>query len=133
MSYFSDTKRCPYCRGDMLVTEHMSSGSRWYECATCGTHEEFVWNEGKLVHKCARPTAYVSLLSPHGVMDYAYYGKHPYKFVQSWKHRVRSMKNINLTESFGVVYSKKHKKLIAVFGKPVIYSDEYYADNSEFI
>ncbi|MBQ8806141.1 MAG: hypothetical protein IJZ68_06615 [Bacteroidaceae bacterium] len=133
--YFSDTKRCPYCRGDMLTVEHMESGSRVNDCAACGTHEEWRYNENKAhyTHILQRPTAYVSLLFPHGLQDFAYYGKHPYKWLKNWKRNVKFMHGVIMSESFGVVYNKKHKKLIAVFGKPVIYPDEYYADDSEFI
>lgn len=133
MSYFSDTKRCPYCRGDMLVTEHMATGSKEMMCATCGTQETINWDEnGKLVHKVARPTAFVSLLFNHGIQEFAYYGKHPYKWLKDWKRNVPHMVGIILEESFGVVYNKKHKKLIAVFGTPTIYPDEYYEDDECF-
>ena len=132
MSYFSDTKRCPYCRGDMLVTEHMSSGSKDMICAACGAHEIHDFTGEKPVHKLSRPTAFVSLLFQHGCQEFAYFGKHPYKWLKDWKRNVPYMKGIILEDSFGVVYNKKHKKLIPVFGKPVMYPDEYYADNSEF-
>lgn len=130
MSYMSDTKRCPYCRGDMLVTEHMSTGSKEMECAACGTRESINWTEdGKLVHKLARPTAYVFLVLEGNCQEFTYFGKHPYKWVKDWKRNVPYMTNINLNESFGVVYNKKHKKLVTIFGpKPTIYPDEYYQD-----
>lgn len=133
MSYFSDTKRCPYCHGDMLVTEHMATGSKTMECALCGTQESIDWNEkGNLVHKVVRPTAFVSVMYKDGCQDFAYFGKHPYKWVKKWKRKIPQMPDIIQSESFGVVYNKKRNKVSTVFGQPVIYPDEYYADNSEY-
>lgn len=127
--YLSDTKRCPYCRGDMLTVKHIESGSRVNDCAACGTHEEWQYNENKshYTHILRRPTAYVFLVFTHGIQDFAYYGKHPYKWLKNWKQNVPAMQGIIMSDSYGVVYNKKHKKLETVFGaKPTIYPDSYY-------
>ena len=134
MSYFSDTQRCPYCRGDMLITEHMSSGTRRHECGSCGIEEEWRWDEsGNYKHTFKRPTAYVSLLFPSGCREFKYFGKHPNKWLKGWKKSIVHMKGIIINESFGVVYNKKHNKLKTIFGpKPTIYPDSYYEDDEFF-
>lgn len=135
MSYLSDTKRCPYCRGDMLVTTHMASGWKIMECAACGTQESIDWNEkGNLVHKRVTPTAFVAVMYSDGIQEFPYFGKHPYKWVKEWKHSLfqnaaKYEPDIIARESFGVVYNKKHNKLVVMFGKPPIYPDEYYEDD----
>lgn len=132
MSCFSDTKRCPYCRGDMLTTEHMSSGARWHVCGSCGATEDWFWDDkGVFHHKLCRPTAYVSLMFQDGCREFKYFGKHPHQWVKDWKKNVPHIKGVIITESFGVVYNKKHKKLKTIFGtQPTIYPDAYYEDDS---
>lgn len=134
MSCISDTKRCPYCRGDMLTTEHMSSGARWHVCGACGAAEDWFWDDkGMFHHTLSRPTAYVSLMFPSGCREFKYFGKHPYQWVKDWKKNVSHINGIILPESFGVVYNQKHKKLKLVFGtKPPVYPDAYYEDDAIF-
>lgn len=133
MSYVSDTMRCPYCRGDMLVTKHMSSEAEERVCGACGTMESWTYVDGKLVHKLQRPRAYVFLVFPYGCQEFAYYGNHPYKWANDWKKNVRHMPDVILAESSGVVYNKKHRKLTTVFGhKPTIYPDSYYEEDEMF-
>lgn len=130
MSYRLDTIRCPYCRGDMLITEHMSSGSKECECAACGTLESWKYKEGKLVHKLQRPAAYIYLVLPNGRFERRYFGKHPYKWVKSQLKAYPYLSEVFTDESYGVVYDRKCNKLITVFGtQPTIYPDEYYEDD----
>ena len=131
MSYISDAKRCPYCGGDMLVTVHETSGSRWHECGSCGTNEFWQWKGETLVHEKKHPTAFISLLTNCGVQEFKYYGTHPYKYIKQWMHNIATMPNIIADDSFGVVYNKKHKKFVTMFGQPVVYPDAYYEEPDE--
>lgn len=134
MSCRCDTIRCPYCRGDMLTTEHMSTGARWNNCGACGTQEEWFWDDkGTFHHTLKRPVAYVSLIYKHGCRELKYFGKHPYKWLKRMKRYAAQCNGYIPSESFGVLYDKKHKKHVTVFGpKPTIYPDEYYEDDELF-
>lgn len=127
MSYLIDTKRCPYCGGDMLVVEHMASGSKECECAACGTEEVWDFKGGNSVHKLSRPTAYITLVTNDDLEQFRYFGKHPFKWLNKVKHNPKCIPLIKARRMRGVVYNKKHQKVITVFGtKPEIHPDSYY-------
>lgn len=130
MSMTISTEKCPRCKGDMIAVTDGYSYEQNCQCDCCGLTQQWRYNyQDKLLQlrKEERPTAYIFLLFRHGVQNFAYYGKHPYKWLKDWKHNVSAMNDVIMSESYGVVYNKRRRKLETIFGaKSAICSNSYH-------